>query len=391
VSEPAADFTSTQTWEVVDDGATGSWGEPPGETPSGRLAPPSDRGLSGAGRHGHRMPANDLQDSGVWDSGLQDVATDSGALRDSGAHSRGPRDAAWPDSGLQERVTRPRVPPATAAPATAGRTANPSTTGGRSPQATGSRHGARGRPRPKRRGGRTRLLLAGGAVAAVIAVAAAYLVFSGGSPSNGTTGGPIDSRPKASAATPGPPASLGQWGYIASRTTDPVPLSLSELFPSSFAAGGLTYTMTVDKARTSCNPALVGSSIQSAAQSASCNQAMSASYLSSDQKLMGTIGVLNLAAAAGSESTGKAAGASETIAQLPGPSGPTAKLTQGTGIEAAEVKGHYLVLVWAEFTNLQAPSTPAQKLQVQDFINVLIQNTANVSLATREVTGKPAS
>jgi hypothetical protein len=413
VSEPAADFTSTQTWEVVDDGATGSWGEPPADTPSGRVSPPTDRGPGDGGRHGHGMHTNDLQDSGTWDSGLQNVTTDSGV------YSYGRRDTALQDSGLQERVTRPRVPPAADAPGTAtgaqrsghrrapeeppppgpqteraasqaaGRTANAS--GGRPPQPAGSRHGTRGRPRPKRRGGRTRLLVAGGAVAAVIAVAAAYLVLSGGSPSKGTTAGGIDSRPKASVATPGPPASLGQWGYIGSRTTDPVPLSLNELFPASFAASGLTYTMTVNKSRIYCNLALVGSQIQSAAQSAGCNQAMSASYLSSDQKLMGTIGVLNLSTAAGSETTGKAAGASETIAQLPGPSGPTAKLTQGTGIEAAEVKGHYLVLVWAEFASLQAPSTPAQKQQLQDFINTLIQNTANVSLASREVTGKPAS
>jgi hypothetical protein len=421
VSEPAADFTSTQTWEVVDDGATGSWGAPPADTPSGRLAPPADRRFGDSGRHGHGLPANDLQDSGIWDSGLQDVTTDSGPLRDSGGHSRGPRTTAPPDGGLSERVTRPRVPPAAAAPGTApgtqrsghrrapeeppppgletGRTASEATgrmanaSAGRPPQAGGSRHGTRGRPRPKRRGGRTRLLVAGGAVVAVIGIAAAYLMFSGssGNHSNGTTAGPIDSKPKASVAQPGPPASLGTWGYIGSRTTDPVPLSLTELFPSTFPANGLTYTMTVDKSRTSCSQALVGSSIQSAAQSAGCNQAMSASYLSSDQKLMGTIGVLNLSTAAGSESTGKAAGASETIAQLPGPSGPTTKLTQGTGIEAAEVKGHYLVLVWAEFANLQAPSTAAEKQQLQDFINTLIQNTANISLASREVTGKPAS
>jgi hypothetical protein len=169
-----------------------------------------------------------------------------------------------------------------------------------------------------------------------------------------------------------------------------VPLSLGELFPANFAAGGLTYSMTVDKSRVYCNLALVGSQLQSAALQAGCNQAMIASYLSSDQKMMGTIGVLNLSTAAGSESTGKAAGASETIAQLPGPSGPTAKLTQGTGVEAAEVKGHYLVLVWAEFASLQAPSTTAQQQQLQSFISLLMQKTANVSLASREVTGKPA-
>jgi hypothetical protein len=118
---------------------------------------------------------------------------------------------------------------------------------------------------------------------------------------------------------------------------------------------------------------------------------MRASYLSSGSKLMGTIGVLNLAAAAAAEKAGKAAGPSEFIAQLPAARGPTKRLTKGTGIEAAEVKGHYLVLVWAEFANLRAPKSAAQRRELEAFISVLIQKTANVSLASRMITGRPAT
>jgi hypothetical protein len=233
-------------------------------------------------------------------------------------------------------------------------------------------------------------LLAGGLAAAVAAGGgAAYLEFAGHSTA-ATKPGAANPRP-TSAIDAAPPASLGQWGYIASRNTDPVPLTLGELFPAEFTSGGLSYTMTVDKATTSCAQALSGSQITSAAATAGCSQAMRASYLSSDQKLMGTIGVLNLLSAQGSQSTGQAAGSSETVAQLAGPSGPTQNLTQGTGIEAAEVKGHYLVLVWAEFANQQAPSNAAQKQQLESFITLLIEKTANVSLASREVTGKPFS
>jgi hypothetical protein len=233
-------------------------------------------------------------------------------------------------------------------------------------------------------------LLAGGLAAAVAAgVGAAYLEFTGHPTA---AADPAAGKPRpTSAIDAAPPASLGQWGYIASRTTDPEPLTLGELFPAQFTSGGLTYTMTVDKAGTNCAQALSGSQITSAAGTAGCSQALRASYLSSDQKLMGTIGVLNLFTAQGSQSTGQAAGSSETVAQLAGPSGPTQNLTQGTGIEAAEVKGHYLVLVWAEFANQQAPSSAAQKQQLESFINLLIEKTANVSLASREVTGKPFS
>jgi hypothetical protein len=147
--------------------------------------------------------------------------------------------------------------------------------------------------------------------------------------------------------------------------------------------------MTVDKERVHCNLAVVGSQLQSAVGQADCTQAMIASYLSSNQQLMGTIGVLNLNTTAGAENAGKAAGPSEFVAQLPGPSGPTKNLASGTGIEAADVQGHYLVLVWAEFASLKAPATAAQKQEIQSFISLLIQKTANVSLASREVTGKP--
>jgi hypothetical protein len=116
---------------------------------------------------------------------------------------------------------------------------------------------------------------------------------------------------------------------------------------------------------------------------------MRASYLSS-KKLMGTIGVLNLATAAAADKAGKAAGPADFIVQLPAAKGPTKRLTKGTGVEAAEVKGHYLVLVWAEFTNLRPPKSAAQRRALETFITVLIQKTANVAIASRMVTGRPA-
>jgi hypothetical protein len=115
---------------------------------------------------------------------------------------------------------------------------------------------------------------------------------------------------------------------------------------------------------------------------------MRASYLSSN-KLMGTIGVLNLSTFAAAKKAGKAVGTADFIAQLPAARGPTKRLTKGTGVEAAEVKGHYLVLVWAEFANLRAPKSAAQRGELEAFIRALIQKSANVSLAVRMVTGRP--
>ena len=235
------------------------------------------------------------------------------------------------------------------------------------------------------------MLVACGLALIVVAGAAYFLLTRGhkspapAADSQHTTG--ARSSPSAPSASPSP--SLGPWGHIESRALDPVPLTLTELFPASFSDGGVSYVSTAQKAKVRCPGALAGSQLITAVSHAGCTQAMRASYLSSDNQLMGTIGVLNLITAAAAEKAGKAAGPSEFIAQLPGASGPTKNLTKGTGFEAAEVKGHYLVLVWAEFVDLHAPKSPAQRSQLEDFISLLMQKTANVSLATRQVTGSP--
>lgn len=198
-------------------------------------------------------------------------------------------------------------------------------------------------------------------------------------------------RPSATDPSPSPSPSLGAWGHIGSRALDPAPLTLAELFPAQFTSAGTGYTRTVQKAKTRCATALMGSQLVTAVSHAGCTQAMRASYLSADQKLMGTIGVLNLVTATAAEKVGKASGPSNFIAQLPAANGSTRNLTKGNGFEAAEVKGHYLVLVWAEFANLRAARTAAQKAELKAFITLLFQQTANVSLASREVTGQPTT
>ena len=71
--------------------------------------------------------------------------------------------------------------------------------------------------------------------------------------------------------------------------------------------------------------------------------------------------------------------------------GPTRNLTRGTGIEVAEIKGHYLILVWTEFANLGAPKGKKQRRELTKFSADLFAGTANVSLTSRMVTGNPAN
>jgi hypothetical protein len=103
---------------------------------------------------------------------------------------------------------------------------------------------------------------------------------------------------------------------------------------------------------------------------------------------MGTIGVLNLSTAKAATTVARTADANDFISQLPGKHGSTTKIGQGTGIEEAAAKGHYLILIWAEFTNLRKPR-PAQLATVEQFMNELLQNTANVDLTHRMLTGTP--
>ena len=170
---------------------------------------------------------------------------------------------------------------------------------------------------------------------------------------------------------------------------DPTPLTVSQLFPAQFTIASAAYTRTTQQASTHCPGAVFGTKLQAAVRKYKCSQVLRASYLAKGPKLMGTIGVLNLSNSAGAKDVGKATGSSQFIAQLAARSGPTHHLAKGTGLEEAEVKGHYLILTWAEFTTLRAPSTAHQKAQLKAFSADLISRTANVSLTSRMVTGGP--
>lgn len=228
------------------------------------------------------------------------------------------------------------------------------------------------------------------AVALLLVVAAAatlaYTVLHGGTKAAPTAASRPRTTPAAS-ASPSASPSLGQYGHIGSRAADPKPLTVAQLFPAGFTLGGTRITSTASKVSKICASALVGSKIQSAVRSGSCDQALRATYLSASQGVMGTIGVLNLSTASDATKAVRTADASDYISQLKAQHGPTHKIGGGTGIEEAVAKGHYLILIWAEFTSLHKPKTGAQLTAVENFMTALLQNTANVSLTTRMLTG----
>ncbi len=332
-----------------------------------------------------------------WTPGGEDAAApawEPDAGPDHAGSDPDPRTGPRPRAGGERRQGRePRSARA------AGPDARPTGPPGREPRtgprATGTRPTAPPGPGPRSRARahaqkRPGVTMIASVLAVLVVVGAGgYLWFSTRSSPTAAVASPTATPGTSPRAAPSSSTLPGPWGDIVSRASDPAPLTLSELFPAEFTNGAAIYAKTVQQARPRCPGALIGSQLISAVNKAKCSQAMRASYLSSDQTMMGTIGVLNLNTAAAAAKAGKAVGPSEFIAQLPGKTGPTKKLTKGTGIEAAEVKGHYLVLVWAEYSNLKAPGSAARRQNLETFISLLIQRTANVSLATRMVTGKP--
>lgn len=249
---------------------------------------------------------------------------------------------------------------------------------------------ARGRSAPagRTRKNRQSAWLAIGTAAVIVAAVAAVLVLT--SPGNS---GPL-ANPKPS-NTPGPGRTSptpppGPWGYIATRRTDPVLLTMSELFPATISNAGTVYTRATQTKSANCRAALIGSSLQAAVRHGHCAQALRATYLSRSAKVMGTIGVFNLRNYVAASQAASKAGHSEFVAQLAAKAGPAKAIGQGTGIEEAIVKGHYLVLVWAEATNLNPPKGTAGRARLTAFMNLLISQTVNVSLSNRMVDGKPA-
>ena len=179
-----------------------------------------------------------------------------------------------------------------------------------------------------------------------------------------------------------------KWQHIATRTADPDPLTIEQLYPPAFELNGSSYVRTAASVTKDCSLAVYGANLQAALQSGHCTQVVRASYISGNGQMMGTVGVVNLSTVTAAQKAGKATGPQEIIAPLAARKGATSKLGSGTGVVQAEIKGHYLILMWAEFANLKSPSTSAARQQLEQFAASLVTGTANIDLSTRMLTGK---
>lgn len=196
---------------------------------------------------------------------------------------------------------------------------------------------------------------------------------------------------KTQPSPPAPTPSLhrGKWQYITSRADDPLALTLTELFPAQVSAGPRSYLRTAQRAGHSCRGAVFGSRLPAAVHKG-CSQALRASYLSVNGERMGTIGVLNLVTVSAAAKAGKVVTAPrQFIRPLRGLHGATRNLGMGTGVVWGVIKGHYLILMWAQYASLHRPATSRDRKALLQVDNDLYQATINRSLTQRMVTGKP--
>ncbi len=382
VSDPSADATATQTWAVLDDALLGEWSAAPARSGPGESPPPG----AGEGAHdgprgffepvseppappGPAAPPGYADQAGDPDGGPGHPG-DAGYAGQTDPSLRIPRPGGRlaARQGLQEGTTDTQAPDTAAA------------------GTRGSRSAARGRrPRkPRRPPSQARMWLMPLVMMVVViaGITVAYLHFAQGQ----ATPAPAPARPAQASSSASP--SLGPWQHITTRADDPKALSLAELFPPRYTAGG-TVVRTIQRSGRNCPKTVLGNRLGAALRKAGCTQVMRASYLSAGQKIMATVGVLNLASVTDAEHAGKATGATAFIKQLPAAHGPTRNLMKGTGLEEAQIKGHYLILTWAEFTNLKAPGSAARRTELDTFSRQLVTSTAGISLTSRMVFGKP--
>ena len=182
---------------------------------------------------------------------------------------------------------------------------------------------------------------------------------------------------------------FGPFCHIESRQLDPVALTTADLYPPSFfsEASKAQFSRASATEDKDCSKAVIGADLTTQLKKGQCDQALRATYVSGDGTIMGTIGVLNLATTNQAHYAGKIIGKANFIMPLKGKTGPTAKLGDGTGVVEAQYKGHYLILIWAEFTNQKAPTTTALTQQLESWEDALVAGTANIILSQRMING----
>ncbi|SNS18924.1 hypothetical protein [Actinomadura mexicana] len=243
--------------------------------------------------------------------------------------------------------------------------------------------------RPERR--RNLPLIIGGAAVAGI------LLIGGGVGLSSMLKGDSEPEPKPTQAasrqpqaTPSPTQPVLAPVKLQSRTTDPAPLTLKEVFgKATFKSGGHKYVRTAATGKKSCTGVVGGTTLAAALKKGRCTQSLRATYALSNGSLIGTVGVFNLQTEAAAKKAVKAAAAKDAfLVALPG-KGVSKNNGKGEALGTSQARGHYVIMTWVQRPDGKKISSKYHAA-VRVFGTQLVKGS-NLALALhyRETEGKP--
>jgi hypothetical protein len=232
------------------------------------------------------------------------------------------------------------------------------------------------------------IYIAVGALAALIAGGIGLAVLAN-SDTPATTG--TASPPASASSAPAPNTPDDKFGFATARKTDPLLLTLNEVFKNKkVKIGGQSYLMTTRRADKKCGDAVVGAKLQKALTGGRCNQLLRASFRDASGKIIGTVGVANLNTSTGAAkvvSAGTGKEREEYIKPLPGKDTVTKFLGTGEAFVGEWRHGHYVVMVWFQYKDGHLPKkTEVKKLNQAAF--GAADATVTPALESRSLTGK---
>ncbi|TXK35832.1 hypothetical protein [Nonomuraea sp. C10] len=192
-------------------------------------------------------------------------------------------------------------------------------------------------------------------------------------------------------SAPLPSAPPGEFGYAGSRSTDPEPLTVKELFKSKkITASGRAYEMTITSKDKKCDDGVLGDKLKKALKSGKCTQMMRASFRDKKGETIGTVGVANLSTTKNAARVAKAGDKSNYVKPLAGKDEVTKFLGSGSGGAKVWTHGHYAVLVWFQNKDGSDPDKTASKRLFQAAEDIT-KATVFKALDVRALTGARAA
>ncbi|GII90804.1 hypothetical protein [Sinosporangium siamense] len=183
----------------------------------------------------------------------------------------------------------------------------------------------------------------------------------------------------------------GEYGYAASRATDPAPLTIKELFRTTkVTRANRSYTMTVRRLDKKCKNGVTGPKITKAIADGKCTQIIRASFRDRTGKIIGTIGVANLRNSAAVAKVATAGGGGERkdyVKPLPGKDKVTKSLGSGEAYAGVWRHGHYAVMLWFQYKDGHLPSKKERTSLNQAAVDIA-ELTVFRALDSRTLTGK---